>query len=255
MVGMALGDGYLNVAKRTNKNGNTWTRSELRVLHGPSQKDYCYYKAGLLKKYTGKKFNVTQVANGPGGKYQSYQFVSSHPYFKTLKGWLYPGGEKVISRKILEMLSPLGISIWYMDDGHARTNANRDGVITSASTEISTMCSLNEVKDIVCYFNDNHGINFNIRYDKRQSSGHKYYIQCNTEESRKFVNLVSDYIIPSMRYKIDHVKSLDSHERLAPISSCTQCFRPIYQKRRTGLCSACYSKKLRKVAGKKLAMI
>lgn len=234
LLGIAIGDGYINTTRN---------RSELVVAHGPKQRDYCEHKAALVKQAFGGNFNVKDYASGPGGKYRSFKFTSSNPYWANLKSWLYPFGKKKYTRKVLDMLTPEGIALWYMDDGHARTNKNKDGWVTSTATNIATMCSESECATIRDYFLEVHGIEWKIRCRKGSAPEAAFFIECNTTESRKFCELVRPYIIPSMLYKLAHVAALDSHECRAPVGKCVHCDAPIFEFRRSGLCGTCYSRK------------
>lgn len=244
LVGMVLGDGCLNVSRRIHSgNGCMQDRNEFRIVHGERQRDYCEHKAARVKQIFGGKFNVLPYKNGPGGRYKAYGFTSSNKYYRTLKGMMYKEGKKAYTRHVLDMLTPEGIAFWYMDDGNAQTNTNKDGYISSVSSSIATQCSKHEIEIIIEYFKVSHDINFKARCDKKCSEGKQFYIQSNTTESRKFIKLIEPYIIDSMRYKLRHVANLDSHECQAPVSKCVECNRNVYEKRRGGLCSGCYSRK------------
>lgn len=233
LIGMVLGDGYINTT-----NG----KRELSVAHSDVQRDYVEHKAALVRKILGGKFNVREYANGPNGYKRCAKFVSSNVYWGNLKAWIYPNGKKQYTRKILDMLTPEGIAIWYMDDGHARRNIDIAGWVTSVATNIATMCSIEEAKTIILYFVEAHDVKFNLRCKKGSPEQAAFFIECNTAESRKFARIVQPYIIPSMMYKISHVADLDSHECRTPIAKCP-CGTDIFDNRRTGLCSRCYSRK------------
>lgn len=234
LIGMVLGDGYINTT-----NG----KSEISILHAVAQRDYCEHKAGLVKQSLGGAFAVREYANGPGGRYKAVKFVSSHAYWRQLKGWCYPENRKTFTRRVLDMLTPEGIAIWYMDDGHARRNTNRDGRVSSVSTTIATMCSEHDC-DVICeYFQNVHSVAWKVRCRKSSGSDKAFYLECNTENTRKFVRLIRAYIIPSMLYKITHVTDLESHECRAHIGNCTKCAGKLFDNRRAGLCSACYSRR------------
>lgn len=233
-IGMTLGDGYINTS-----NG----KHELVILHSTTQRDYCEHKAALVRKALGGSFSVREYSNGPEGKYKAVKFVSSHPYWKQIKGWCYPNGRKTYTRRILDMLTSEGIAIWYMDDGHARRNVNTTGWVKSVATNIATMCSEAECMVIKDYFFEVHGISWNIRCRKTSAIDRAFWIECGTEESRKFAQLVQPYIIQSMLYKLSHVADLGSHECRTPVGTCVNCSATIYEFRRTGLCGACYSRK------------
>uniref|UniRef100_A0A6H1ZN86 Putative homing endonuclease n=1 Tax=viral metagenome TaxID=1070528 RepID=A0A6H1ZN86_9ZZZZ len=238
LIGMVFGDAYLGVGLRN----NGCFRSEMRIVHSIAQKDYCEHKAALLRKHLNRHFNVNIGKNGPGGRYKAANFTVSHPYFKQLKRWLYPRGIKTYTRKALDMITPEGIAMWYMDDGHPRTNTNRDGWIKSVSTDIHTMCSETEASIIKDFFSETYGIEFNIRCDPRRPKEKQFFIQANTAASKEFAGLVQPYIIPSMLYKLAHVAYLDSHERQTPVGECKSCGKVVYEMRRRNLCTSCYSR-------------
>jgi hypothetical protein len=212
LVGMALGGGHVRVRKRLNNGKYPFEERVLRVLHSTNQRAYCEFKAGLIEKAFGRRVSVTTVKNGPGGRYSAAQFTFSHPYCGQLRQWCYPGGRKTFTRKTLEMLTPLGLAIWYMDDGHARRGYTAGTWVTSCSTDIATMCSEGEALTIKDWFKDEYGIAFNVRFDKRCNDGSQYFVQANTAASREFVGVIRPHIPECMLYKISHVADLSSHE-------------------------------------------
>ena len=234
LVGMVLGDGYINTSG---------TKSELSVLHSTTQREYCEHKAARVRQILGGAFSVREYANGPGGRYKAVKFTSSHKYWSNLKRRLYPNGVKTFTRFALDMLTDEGIAFWYMDDGSARRNVNKDGWVTSVATDIATMCSESECLTIVDYFKEVHDVSFKVRCRKGSPPNKAFYVQCNTAESRKFAQIVRPFIIPPMMYKIAHVADLDSHECRAPTGKCVKCDAVLYDSRKTGLCVTCYSRK------------
>ena len=240
---MVLGDGYINVRKRLNKGIYKYDSSEMRIVHSLAQKDYCIHKAGLVKKYLGGNFSVREYASGPGGAYRCCGFSASNSYFKLIKKWLYPGGKKTITLHALEMLTDEGLALWYMDDGHARRNLNKDGYVSSVATSIATMCSKEEIDTIISWFKARYSVEWKPRYKKGSPEDKAWFIECNTENSRFFAHIVRPFIIDSMMYKLAHVADLTSHECRAPVGKCTTCNGPLYDKRRGGLCGTCYSRR------------
>lgn len=233
LVGMVMGDGYLGVRMR----GKAYESSELTVVHSVVQRDYVAYKAELVRKIFGGVFTVreksTTLKNGK--KYFLCGFSKSHKYFSTLKHMMYRDRKKVVTDQVLGMLTVPGIAIWYMDDGHARRNLNKEGFVSSVSTQISTCCSEPEASRICEWLAVRHGVQF-----RPFPEGPGFSVRCNTGESHKFARLVEPYIIPSMRYKLAHVADLNLHERQAPIGKCSTCGNVIYDNRRKGMCDACY---------------
>lgn len=252
IIGMVFGDAYINVRKRKNSKGSVYESSEIRILHSIAQQDYCEHKAALIKKYLGGNFNVTSQKNGKDGKFLAASFSASNTYFKLIKKWTYPAGKKTFTMFNLNFLTEEGIALWYMDDGSARRNLNKDGYVSSVATTIATMCSKEEVDTIIEWFQEKHKIEWKARFDKRCTPDQAWFIECNTENSRLFAHLVQPYIIESMLYKLSHVADLSSHECRASIGKCAHCNTSIYDNRRGGLCSRCYSTKYYKEVRKHL---
>lgn len=250
LVGMVYGDGSLNVRNRLQSGKYKYVSSELQIAHGVRQLAYLEYKSEILRRIFGGNHSVrtylTGVLKNTGKRYKQYKLTKSNKYFRVLKRMLYPGGVKTFTVQGLKMLTPAGIALWYMDDGSARINRNKDGYVSSVATDISTQCSSDEVDVIIDYFQSEHGIRFKKRYDKKCAEKSAYFIQANTSESKKFVALVRPFIIPSMLYKIKHVADLQTHERPAPSGQCKVCQVDIYDNRRKGLCSMHYSRQLTK---------
>lgn len=212
---MVLGDGYLQVRHRVTNGKYPYISASMQVKHSVSQVQYCEYKAELLKTATGRKCKVAFYdATAAGKQYRQAQFSFSHPYIRNLWSWMYVDGKKRISRQILDYLTPQGIAIWLMDDGTGRVNRNKDNVVTSCSTSIATMCSREEVDNIIDYFAVEHDIHWKARFDKRRPEDKAWFIEVNTAESRKLIELVKPHMHESMHYKMQHVASLGSHECL-----------------------------------------
>lgn len=132
--------------------------------------------------------------------YDILQLQKTHKYFRTLHRLLYcQDGKKEYTRKMLNMLTPQGIALWYMDDGCSKVCCNTGGKITSCSTVICTYCTEQEANIIHDYFLETWGIEFKLAY---HSTFKKYSVRANTANSKKFRKLIEQYIIPSMEYKI-----------------------------------------------------
>lgn len=238
LLGMVAGDAFLNVRERLQSGKYPYTSAEMLVRHSVQQRAYCEHKLALCRQLLGTKATLREFKHGPGKRYDGVGFTVSNPYFKMLKGWTYTGGVKTFNEVWLSHLTPEGIALWYMDDGSARRNYNKGGRVSSVATDIATCCTKPEA-DLICdWFADAH----KVRFRPFKSKG-SWSVQANTENSRLFAHLVQPYIIEPMLYKLAHVADLSSHECRAPIGTCVQCDAPIFDNRRKGLCTACYSRK------------
>lgn len=244
LVGMVLGDGYINVRTRKQSGKYLYESSELTIVHSLKQGEYLKYKADVVRRIFGGNFSITKKTaklKTTGKQYHLLGFSKSNPYFRILRRIMYPYGKKHISFRVLDMLSPEGIAFWYMDDGHARRNINKEGYVSSVATEISTCCSLQEAKDACTWFEATYGIEW-----KPFPTRAYYSLRCNTANSHTFIRLILPYIPSFMSYKVAHVADLNLHERMAPVGICVQCGDILYDNRRKGLCTTCYTKQYRR---------
>ena len=136
-------------------------------------------------------------------KYLRFYFNVSKKYMNDefllfIKKNLYSNeGRKKISLKYLNELTPLGLAIWWMDDGNislTKDGSNRYG-------KFSTHCFNYEEHILIQkYFKEKYDINVRIKKEKNY-----YFIKMNTTELKKFIKLIYTYVceIPSMIYKID----------------------------------------------------
>ena len=189
LIALVIGDGYIRIDKRQKNPKGT-----LKLCHSDKQREYLEYKVGLLHSLIGGKRPVIRdyTCTVEGHQYSQVRAEKTHKYFGVLRKWLYPN-----KYKYLKYLTPKAIAIWYMDDGSLVAN-NRypDGTCSSARTSIHT-CTTREEADTVCkYFHDAWGIKFSTFKEKG-----KYSVRCFHKEGQKFHDLISPYVIPSMKYK------------------------------------------------------
>ena len=246
LVGMVLGDGCIRVRTRLKSGKYPYIQAEFRMKHSYKQRAYLEHKAELIAAMFGGSCKVHNTyVMLKGVRHEQCMMTKSAKYFRALYKVMYPGGKKTYTRRVLDYLTPQGIALWYMDDGHARTNVGTDGWVSSCSTEIATCCSHEEALTIQAYFVAKHSISFKV-YPMRPG---QWCIRANTAESQKFARLITPYIPASMRYKLAHVSNLNTHECRAPSVLCVGCGLPAYATdRRKGLCLSCYHKQYHRKA-------
>jgi hypothetical protein len=97
------------------------------------------------------------------------------------------------------MLTPRSIAFWFMDDG------SNSGVIATNSF------SKEECLLIIDWFREKYNIECTLQND--YNNGHHQYMVYVTAKSKPiFYNLVIDYFIPSMLYKLKNWNPQKSHE-------------------------------------------
>lgn len=193
IVGMALGDGNLTSYKKS-------INPSIRINHSSKQKCYLKWKIKLLQNIYHydlmRGYRESKIRNNQNGKiYKVCSFYGgANSKLKTVWKKLYKSKKKIYTREILDFLTPLGIAIWYMDDGCLNYKGG--------TVMISTYCSKEENEICRDYFLEKWGIEWNIGKHKD-----KYFLVrgMKSDDMQRFKKLIQKYIIPFFHYKIDKI--------------------------------------------------
>jgi len=196
ILGSILGDGHLR-----RSNGPT-SNTALRWRHGIKQLDYLKWKDSLLGDLRGSGVK-TQTSSSFGKERLICYAVSKH--INKLNPFLeLCGHPKKVTRKLLNMLSPLGLAIWYMDDGCLEkkfyTNSSGEERLARLRVKLCTQgFSLEEHYIMQRYFKVVHSLDVAIH----KSGKGTYNLVMNRTNAVKFLAMIEPYVHHSMRYKID----------------------------------------------------
>lgn len=189
ILGGLLGDSSFNKTK----NGVYFSHSE-------KQLEYLQWKYSFFDT----KANIDSVYHiYNGNKYLAYYFYISKKYLDDdcvlfIKKHLFSNeGRKKISLKYLNQLTPLGIAVWWMDDGNISLTKDGD----NRYGKLSTHCFNYEENILIQkYFKDKWDIDVSIRKERIY-----YFIKIRSSELKKLIKIIYPYVIqiPSMIYKID----------------------------------------------------
>ena len=166
--------------------------------HSFKQKEYLLWKNKFLN------YNQnTRIRTIKNNKHKLFSIRKNSKSFKELYHLFYPNGKKVVTQEILDKLTPLGLAVWYMDDGNLNYYCN--------SVNISTHgFSFEENQLISQWFESNFNIKTKIMKQKSRNRGIKhfnYYIAMYGKNTQIFINIIKYFIIPSMKYKIEADKN------------------------------------------------
>jgi hypothetical protein len=184
LVGTLLGDSGLSKPKSHGGAGNS------RLHLGQKNADYLMYKCYLFSLSMPKYPSTDGV----------YRVCSSRlPVYSRLYNWLYYDGRKTVTEHVLKVLTPLGLALWYMDDGDFHKDKRECKIAT---------CGFNEAEHFVM----NHMLykRFGLRFDahQRKSAGgpgrqsHYFYLRLKQADKWKFFDIISKYVPSFMSYKI-----------------------------------------------------
>lgn len=184
LLAMLFGDGSLN------------SKGYVSMRHCVAQKDYIEWKRELLIG----SISTTDCYYVDNNGYGSYELrTKTYKFLKQYRKIIYKSGKKDITdRRILNKLTPLGLAIWYMDDG-GLSQKKRDGVVVANELMINTHLSREDNQKIIDYFRDV----WDISFTQVKNRG-LYRLRCGTAEARKFIKIVEPYVseVPSMAHKM-----------------------------------------------------
>lgn len=193
LIALLLGDGTIS-------NNNVF-----KIAHSEAQKDYLEWKIKQLNENGIRNNGVKSYIKTRGfniGVPVYYTQLNIIPFIKVLRRVVYKEKKILGNRKLLNRLTPMGIAIWYMDDGHLNIRKNKEGRIHGFYIKISICEPKNEVQTIIDYFKEVWDINFYMFHEGKKKNS--FSLCCGTKEGLKFINLIKSYVeqVPSMLYKI-----------------------------------------------------
>ena len=182
-LGSLLGDAYLRPSSPST--------FSLSFTHGEKQKSYLDWKRAEFANF------VTQDAyycntRSFRGNLPTYSFSTiTHPYLTELHELCYGSGRKRVTQEWLELLSPLSLAVWYLDDGSINKRYHTIVLCTNSFSE-------EEQTLIVDWFSGR----FDIRAVIEPRRNGQSVIRINASQSRRFLELVAPHIPLCMSYKL-----------------------------------------------------
>ena len=189
LIGLILGDGHLEELY-------TPTLGRLKVEHSYKQKDYVDWIYNEFSNWVRSqpKIKKKKVWNKI---YRNYGFLTyGHRALGEFQEKFYRKKRKVIPSDLEKEITPLGLAIWYMDDGSIKSRKHKGLFLNTQGFKENDVKRLQEVLKV------KFGISSTTRKEK---NGKQIYLGGKSGE--KFIALIKPYIISSMKYKIPRVLS------------------------------------------------
>lgn len=193
ILGSLLGDGSLKIHP-------PYKNARFSFRHSINQKEYFFWKAEQLKEITSKSYYwKSKQLDGLGGEKLRFQSLSLES-LTDLYDLTCDKGKLRIRRKWLNMLSPLSLAIWWLDDGSLIVNGRRGVLCTDPFT-------LEDQKILARYLLKVWGVNTHIGKISRDWNGrHIEYYRLwirSSEELQKLLRIILPYIkVPQMLPKV-----------------------------------------------------
>lgn len=190
LYGTMLGDSFFH-------SGNKLTNSTYMCMeHGIRQLDYMFWKMNKLERL-GFVFKQTYEFSSVSKRMIAKNTANSRCFFllSDYNKLFYNGSKKYISDCVLNNLSPLAISIWYMDNG----TYNRDYCFFHTES-----FDKEENEKICLMFKNKYNINFKVltKVDRPLYNEHCFLRTETRDDSKKFIELIEPYMYYKMLYKI-----------------------------------------------------
>lgn len=183
ILGSLLGDGSLKINK-------PYRNAGFSFRHSVSRKEYFFWKTQLLKEISGKFFFWKQEPNSLRGKMLRYQSATSQA-LTALYHLTHKRNRLVVRRRWLNMMTPLSLAIWWLDDGSIIANGRRGVICTD-------LFSYKEQKILAQYLEKIWKIKVHIgKITRRKNNKETHYYRLwfrSTEELKKFLRLILPYV-------------------------------------------------------------
>ena len=191
LVGLLLGDGTIS------------SNYVFKLSHSEAQREFLEWKIDLLNKFGFKNNGVKEYISTCGynkGNKVLYSQMSLNPTIKALRRTVYTP-KKHITRRLLNWLTPIGLAIWYMDDGCINVNTSKQRSSIQHTIKIATCVDLDTAQVVIDYFKEV----WDVQFRPFKEGKGTYYIASSTEsDCAAFIQIIRPYIeqVPSLLYKI-----------------------------------------------------
>ena len=192
IVGLILGDGCLE----TQNEGKTY---RLKIEQTSLHRDYVDWLYGKLQNLvlTEPREKIKRIREKTYCNYGFQTISCGSLRFFAHQFYDQNSKKKKIPKIIGRLLSPLALTVWFMDDGQIKSKKHKALMINSQCFSRKDVGLLQEV------LLKNFQIETTLRKDKQ---GFRIYLLSKTIQN--FLAVIRSYIIPSMRYKIGRINTV-----------------------------------------------
>lgn len=181
--------------------------------HSINQKDYLEWKHKLLERISNpihiskKGKSIITGEDLFGVNFCTKRGKDINPDYSHIRKIIFNDcGKKTVSRKWLNMLTPLSLAVWWMDDGCLSVHKDKKGAISRYGKLSTHGFSLEEQYIIKNYFKAVWDIDVKITPEKNS-----FFLRFTVPNLKKLFSIIYSYVIqiPSMIYKIDMKYNMD----------------------------------------------
>ena len=182
LVGMLLGQGKRN-------------QNNFYISHRATQENYVLFKKQLLEQITQQPVSIRPRTTNLGEQLLCLE-PKLIPLTRVLVKKLYCGGIKTVTPKFLNLLTPAGIALWFLDRG-SKSFKKRNGKIHALEVYLNTNLSESENEIIIDYFSEIWGFKWGL-----SKTADAYRLRMGTQEGKRFLSFITPYVPDNLRHKV-----------------------------------------------------
>lgn len=195
VIGMVIGDGCLSrfTGRKKTKVGNAY----FQMTHCEKQLEYMNWKADILDNIS--KCSIYPNKDKRTGKMYYRLYSRSNPVYTKLYDRFYQYGKKSVDEYLVKMITPLALSLMFMDDGCIGA-ANPKHYIK----ETFYLCLDNFDYANLFLIKKSLKIKFDLDWNINKTSGKYYLLRLLNKHNEKFAEIIRPYVtmVPTMMYKL-----------------------------------------------------
>ncbi len=185
LIGLLLGDGHIELSP-------TRKSARLKVEYSIKNSDYVDFLYKVFQNLVRMKPR-TRTVKGFGKNFDRVGFTTlSLPEFLNFRGLFYRGKTKIVPSNIAELLTNIGLAVWFMDDGSYKSKECKGKLLCTHNFSASEVIILCQV------LHQNFGLEATPR---KQKDGTEIYIKASSYE--RFKTIISPFMVKSFTYKLD----------------------------------------------------
>lgn len=184
IVGLLLGDGCLE----TQNTGRTY---RLKVEHGASQSKYVDW---LYRQFVDWVLTPPQMKDKADQSQNVWFQTISHPALRFYAQQFYVNGRRQVPRIIAKLITPLGLAVWFMDDGSLKSKDHRALIL---NTHCFSSADLSLLQKVLL-------IRFDIEAQFRHQKDGTQLLLTEPSASR-LAEIIQPYLLPEFWYKLGKV--------------------------------------------------
>lgn len=179
LIGTVLGDGSLATHGR---------HARLFVKHKVAHRQLAEFKWRTFEAFTSMALHEFDQRLG-SKRHPCVQFVTrTSPVFTDWRRRFYPAGRKTVPNEITDLLTPLALSVWFMDDG----SADHCGVTIQTHS-----FDVHEVERLAEALLDR----YDIVATKRANKG-RTILYIGRQQLPRFTEIVRPFVLEDLEYKL-----------------------------------------------------